>query len=97
MKPSTAFRLIPVPVKSAKDTMISRLAKSLCTAYRISSGDEWVVVLGDGHETNNLKAVESWVKRKLDDLDEPSARDMLNHLLRRLGDELEQWEKNQWS
>jgi hypothetical protein len=76
--------------------MIRRLAGALCASYSIPSGDNLVVILGDGDEANNQVAVESWVRHALLTLDETSARDMLPHLVRRLREQLAPWELMTW-
>lgn len=83
-------------VRTPRQKMIRRLAKSLCVAHRIPEGDELVIVLGEGNESNNLKAVETWVDKSLLNIDEPTVREVLNHLLHRLGDDLDQWELGRW-
>jgi hypothetical protein len=97
MKPAPVLTLVPATAYRLPEDMLGRLTASLCIAFNIRSGNELILVIGDGHEADNVDAVKSWVKRKLIDLDEPSARDMLKHLVRRLGEELEDWEANRWS
>lgn len=82
--------------KPPRNTMIRRLARSLSATYNVPPGDELVLIVGEGNETNNLAAIESWVYRSLLDLDEPTARDVLTHLVFRFGETLEQWEVSRW-
>ncbi len=96
MKSAKAFCERAGLVLTPRQRMTRRLAKSLCAAHRIPEGDELVMVLGEGSEANNLKAVETWVERSLVNMDESTARDVLNHLLRRLTDDLELWESGRW-
>jgi hypothetical protein len=97
MKPAPVLTLVPAKAYRLPEDMLGRLTASLCLAFNIRSGKELILVIGEGHEADNVDAVKSWVKRKLIDLDEPSACDMLKHLVRRLGEELEDWEANRWS
>lgn len=96
MKSAEAFcqarGLKPAP----RDTMVRRLAKSLRATYNIPHGDELVLILGTGQETSNLKAIETWVRNTLLNLDEAAARDVLTHLVLRFGETLEQWEAQRW-
>ncbi len=96
MKRPSNIRLINHAGRTPEETQIYRLARSLCAAYNIQQGEELVMVLGNGLESCNQKAVETWVRNSLQNLDEPAVRDMLNHLVRRLGENLEQWEASRW-
>lgn len=93
----SALNLVPVqPVYRDDGRMIRRLASALCAAYNIPAGDKLVVILGEGDESDNQAAVESWVRHALVYLDESAARDMLPHLVRRLRLDLESWECMSW-
>ena len=82
--------------KPSGHTMIRRLAKALAATYNVPSGDELVLILGDGSESNNLSAIETWVRNRMLNPDEILARDILSHLVCRLGETLEQWEVQRW-
>jgi len=97
MKSAEAFCGEMKTIKPPRNPVIVRLAKSLAVTYNVpSQDDELVMILGSGHESNNLQAIESWVRVALLDIDEPMALDMLNHLVHRFGETLEQWEVSRW-
>ena len=76
--------------------MVLRMADALCSAYSIPPGSNLVPLLGDGNEPNNQAAVTTWVSNALLNLDEKTASHLLPLLVARLGEVLQQQEKNQW-
>lgn len=96
MNTDKKFRLIVHAGRTPKENMIRRMAKSLSATYNIMPGDELVLILGDGHESNNLAAIETWVRKTILDLDDSIALDVLTHLVSKFGETLEQWEASKW-
>ncbi len=83
-------------MRSPHNSMIRRLAKTINATYNIPSGDELVLIVGEGHEADNLAAIETWVSHSLSHPDDQLARNALSHLVSRFGEVLEQWEINRW-
>ncbi len=97
MKSAEAFCRDKKILKPKRNPVVMRLAKSLAATYNVPQReDELVMIFGSGDESNNLQAIESWVRNSLFDIDEPMALDMLNHLVHRFGETLEQWEASRW-
>ncbi len=96
MKLAQPFILIKPAVKTPQQNMIRRLAKSINATYNIPPGDDLVLIVGEGHEPDNLTAIESWVRHTLTHPDEQLANNTLSHLVSRFGETLEQWEVSRW-
>jgi len=64
--------------------ILSRLAKTLIHNFRISDGDELVLVLGHGHENDNLEAIISWIEDNMPQIQLQSNHKTLFALTRKL-------------
>ncbi|WP_150304335.1 hypothetical protein [Pseudomonas saliphila] len=68
-----------------------RLASAIQVALRIPDGDALVFLIGRGHETSNLDALETWVKEALPQLEEECDKAVLPYLLVHLKSTMERW------
>jgi len=76
--------------------MIQRLASALCCAYNIPQGEQFILLIGNGDESDNQHAVETWVETTLTALDESTAKAILPHLVEKFGVQLQRWETITW-
>lgn len=60
-------------------------------ALQIPDGDALVFVIGQGTESSNLAALETWVRETLPQLEEECGRAVLPFLLERLERTLNHW------
>ncbi len=68
-----------------------RLAYAMQVALQIPDGDALVFVIGQGTESSNLAALETWVRETLPQLEEECGRAVLPFLLERLERTLNHW------
>ena len=68
-----------------------RLAQAIQHAMQIPHGDGLVFLIGKGNESNNLEALETWVRETLCTLEEECGVAMLPFLLDRLEQTMNQW------
>jgi hypothetical protein len=59
---------------------VRRLAETIKLIYRIGDGYELVYMLGEGTERNNQEALETWIGKKIQGIDQFDDRDLIKHL-----------------
>ena len=72
-----------------ENKQVQHLASTLCLLFKIESGTELIIVIGNGDESNNHKAMENWVTTNLSKIEELSPKQQLEELKDRLMIELE--------
>lgn len=72
-------------------TTYRRLASAMQVALQIPEGDALVFLIGQGTESSNLAALETWVRETLPQLEEECVRAALPYLMDKLERTLEQW------
>lgn len=70
---------------------VKNLAKALCLLFKVQAGTELIVLIGNGDEINNQKAIETWVSNNLVYIDELKPKEQLEALQKRLLNESESW------
>lgn len=68
-----------------------RLASAMQAALQIPEGDALVFLIGQGTESSNLAALETWVRETLPQFEEECGCAVLPYLLERLERTLNQW------
>lgn len=61
--------------------MIRRLASALCMIYSIPFGDQMVILIGNGEESDNQHAMETWIIYTLEQVDKPYSKEVLPYLV----------------